>query len=72
MAVNSRSPRAFMERAAARRTLRAPLPDADVGALSSTDPALSLPLPLGEIQHGTQGQPPPDRGRSREWHHGSR
>ena len=72
MAVRSRSAKAFLERAGVRRTLRPPLPTAAPGVAPVLRVGVSAPLPLAEYQAVTLGSPPPDRGVTAEWPHGSR
>lgn len=71
MAVRSRSPKLFLERAGVRPTYTTPSP---VYA-TFTNPAhvleLDTPLPVPEYQGVTQGDPRPDRGQTGEWPHGT-
>lgn len=71
MAVQSKSSRLSRERSGRIPTIRGPLPVLDFGANKANKNPLALPLPLPEFQRGTQGNPPPDRGVSKEWPHGS-
>lgn len=72
MSVRSRSAKVFLERAGVRRTLRPPLPTAAPGLAPVLTVRVAAPLPLAEYQAVTLGNPPPDRGASAEWPHGSR
>lgn len=71
MAVRSKSSRLFTERVGLRPTYRLPTPTYVVGSNPVHSAALRPPLPNPEYQGVTQGDPPPDRGATAEWPHGS-
>lgn len=70
MAVRSKSPRRFQERAGLIPTVRGPLPTLNIGANLALRLTLKRPLPPAEFLESTQGDPPPDRGLSSPWPHG--
>jgi hypothetical protein len=66
----SRSPRRFLERSGLIVTQRLPARRAAIGNLSSIDYPLKPPYPA-EFNRPNEGDPPPDRGLSREWPYGN-
>jgi hypothetical protein len=71
MAVLSRSPKLFLERAGIRPTVPEPHPTHDMLGNPAHRLELSSPLPLPEFQADTQGVPPPDRGVTEKWPNGN-
>lgn len=68
MAAVSRSPRLYLERRGLIRTDRLPTPVVALAALQIRSYPLRDPRPADQ-QRPLEGDPPPDRGVSREWPH---
>lgn len=66
MAAVSRSPRLFRERKGLIPTYRAPMPVVAMASLGIRGYRLKDPRPADQ-QRPLEGDPPPDRGVSREW-----
>lgn len=64
------SAKVFLERIGLFTTRRRPRPRFQPDLLSIHTLPLQFPLPLPEVQlqDGVDGTPPPDRGRTQEWH----
>lgn len=60
--------KAFLERAGIIPTLRRPRPRIEPAANRVHSVPLKAPLPLPELQDHVNGEPPPDRGNTTEWH----
>lgn len=62
------SAQGFLERAGIVPTVRRPRPRIEPAANRIHTSPLSAPLPLPELQYPLNGEPPPDRGNTQEWH----
>lgn len=71
MAVRSKSPKLFLERAGIRPTVPSPHPVYAMGDNPAHRLPLKPPLPIPEYVENTQGNPPPDRGVTKEWPYGT-
>lgn len=69
MAITDRSSLDYLERAGLVPTVRGPASTFDPDNIALKSISLQPPLPLAEFV--PQGDPPPDRGETQEWPHGS-
>lgn len=67
--VNLNGARPFLERAGIIPTYRNPGPRIEPRALLVHKAPLKAPLPIPSLQQPLNGNPPPDRGQTREWPH---
>jgi hypothetical protein len=67
----SRSSRNYLQRLGLEPTIRRPLPTTAPDALIIHRQPVRPPLPHPTLLLPAQGAPPPDRGRTEAWPHGS-